>query len=139
MTVTKERYRWLRDALADKGLRAKDVAKAWGCTDAVVSRFIKLGEPELTWDRAETLSRMLGMDLRELQIRFAEKPLPDAIRHSVPSQARPNHRDHEHEQGHVPVGAQAALERLREAVNYARQVLPGYRITVKIELDGEEQ
>jgi hypothetical protein len=128
MTVTKERYRWLRDALADKGLRAKDVAAAWGCTDAVVSRFIKLGEPELTWARAETLSRMLGMDMRELQIRFAEKPIPDE---ALPPQEREPRR-HEND-------AQAALDAVRAAVKHARQVLPGYRITVKIELDGEEQ
>jgi hypothetical protein len=135
MTVAKERYRWLRDALADKGLRAKDVAKAWGCTDAVVSRFIKLGEPELTWTRAETLSRMLGMDMRELQIRFAEKPIPDAI----PSQAPPSQLDYEHEPRKHELDAQAALDAVRAAVKHARQVLPGYRITVKIELDGEEQ
>src|SRR5580704_2942301 len=31
---------WIRVALADRGLQAKDLAKGWGVTDAVASRFI---------------------------------------------------------------------------------------------------
>jgi hypothetical protein len=48
-----------------------DLAKAWGCDSAVVSRFIKSGEPKLTWDRAMALSRLLELELEELQTRIA--------------------------------------------------------------------
>jgi len=74
--MSKDRHGWLRIALADAGHRQKDVAKAWGCDDAVVSRFIKTGEPDLTWDRAQTLCSMLGMSLDELKLRLAEGLAP---------------------------------------------------------------
>jgi plasmid maintenance system antidote protein VapI len=40
-----DRHRWLRDELMDKNLKQRDVARAWDVDDAVVSRFIKHGEP----------------------------------------------------------------------------------------------
>lgn len=73
-----EKLGWLRDALADHNLRAKDIATAWGVDDAVVSRFISKGEPQLTFDRAQSLARMLGMDLMELQSRMQTRTVPVA-------------------------------------------------------------
>lgn len=72
------RHEWLKQALAEHGHRQGDVAKAWGVDDAVVSRFIKSGEPELTWDRAQTLSSMLAMTLDELKLRLQEGMPPRA-------------------------------------------------------------
>jgi hypothetical protein len=61
---------WIRAALADRGLQAKDLAKGWGVTDAVASRFINEGDPELTWDRAVLLARLLDLDLNQLHAKL---------------------------------------------------------------------
>jgi hypothetical protein len=61
---------WIRAALADRGLQAKDLAKRWGVTDAVASRFINEGDPELTWDRAVLLARLLDLDLNQLHAKL---------------------------------------------------------------------
>jgi len=64
-------HKWLRDALADKGLRQKDLAKLWGVTEPIASRFIQNGEPRLTWDRAVALADTLDMDMNTLRRRMA--------------------------------------------------------------------
>jgi hypothetical protein len=66
MNQKRENNAWLHDALADRDLLAKDVAEAWCVDDAVVSRFINIGEPELTWSRAHTLCHMLRIDMNDL-------------------------------------------------------------------------
>src|SRR4051794_29526810 len=76
------RHEWLRPALAIAGHRQTDLAKEWGVDDAVVSRFLKAGEPKLIFERAVTLARMLNMPLEELQARLAENLPPQ---HSRPS------------------------------------------------------
>ena len=138
MTAKTERHRWLREALADKGLLAKDVAKAWGVGPAVVSRFIATGDPELTWERAEALCRMLGLDMNELQgkIAAARKPAKEAARLPDAPAAEP-----------APVeiavnGAKCddtvqALTELRTAVDRARRLLPvGCKISISIDYPG---
>ncbi len=74
--ANKDRHGWLRGALADAGLRQKDVAEMWSCDEAVISRFIKTGEPQLTFDRALQLSRKLNMSLDELTLRLDEGLAP---------------------------------------------------------------
>jgi len=56
-----KRHRWLLGALIDAGFSQRDVAKAWHVDDAVVSRFIATGKPDLTPERQMLLSQMLGM------------------------------------------------------------------------------
>lgn len=128
MIAHKARHAWLRDALMDRGKLQKDVAKAWGCDEAVVSRFIRTGDPELTFQRAEVLAKMLGIDLMELQTRLAEKPVPASRKEparggtaSVATRHEPN----------------SVLAELKETVARAREALPGWRITLTIEANGE--
>lgn len=112
-----ERHEWLRDALADKGLRAKDVAKAWGVDDAVVSRFIKTGEPELSFTRAEALCRMLGLTISDLQIKLADRHVPMEEPASTP----------------IENGAKRALEKLQACAEECLRSLPkGFQVSVQI-------
>lgn len=128
MVTHKSRHAWLRDALIDRGKMQKDVAKAWGCDEAVVSRFIRTGEPELTFQRAEVLAKMLGIDLVELQTRLAEKPVPASRKEPV--RGGP---------AHVATGSESisVLAELKANVARAREALPGWRITLTIEANGE--
>jgi hypothetical protein len=131
MAYRKSRHAWLRDALIDRGKMQKDVAKAWGCDEAVVSRFIRLGEPELTFQRAEVLSKMLGINLVELQTRLAEKPVP-AGRARATREPEPEPELDSHDPGTNNV--RRVLDEVRAAVDRARMRLPdGYRIKVSIE------
>jgi DNA-binding Xre family transcriptional regulator len=130
MAAKKERHAWIRDMLADRGLRAKDVATAWGVTDAVVSRFIKTGEPELTFDRATALCRMFGCTMDGLQIRISGQatsfPFADKQKNPTFTTTAPLSAD-----------AAAALADLREAANRAARTLPeGYQISVQISYAG---
>lgn len=117
---------WLKAALADKGHTQHDVAIAWGCDDAVVSRFINTGTPELTYERMVVLSRMLGIDMNELDLRLREGVEPRK-RTRFPNEVS-------HPQG----GRQQVLAELKVAVERARQLLPGERIEVKITRVEEE-
>jgi len=74
-----ERHGWLRNALADKDLKASDVARAWNVDDALVSRFIKTGNAVITLERLQTLSQMLGIDLNTLSVKLATKPIPPEV------------------------------------------------------------
>jgi len=66
-TITETEYHaWLRRLLASKGLKATDIAQTWKVDDALVSRFIKTGEGNLTLDRARTLAKLLGLSLEQL-------------------------------------------------------------------------
>jgi plasmid maintenance system antidote protein VapI len=118
------RHGWLRDALTDRGHTQHDVAEQWGVDDAVVSRFIRSGDPELTWDRAQVLCRMLGIDLNELNLRLKEG-VPMRAPMAVP-----------HKNGSA-TSREEVLAELRAIVQKARQLLPDTRIEVKI-THGEE-
>jgi hypothetical protein len=67
-------HRWLRDPLTDKELTQRDVANALGVTDAVVSRFIRTGEPGLTVARLESLPRLKCMTEPDLLDKMPEEP-----------------------------------------------------------------
>lgn len=116
-TTGKIRHAWLRDALTDRGFQQKDVAKRWKVDNAVVSRFIRVGEPELTFERADVLCDMLGMDLTELRMRLAEKPIPRRERERVEPNGDPS----------------GILAELKACVNKARAALPGWKINLTIE------
>jgi plasmid maintenance system antidote protein VapI len=64
--------RWIKSALMDRDLHQRDLAARWNVTDAVVSRFINSGTPELTWERACVLADMFGLSLDELRDRLSE-------------------------------------------------------------------
>lgn len=126
---TKLRHGWLRSALADKGLRQKDLAKLWGCDEAVVSRFVKTGDPELTWDRANTLSSKLGMSLEELKLRLQEGIAP-RTRTTAATRLVPNGAPAVASVDDVAVAmadAKAAVQRLKE-------LLPDAQIVFQINL-----
>lgn len=123
-----DRHGWLRGALADKGLQQQDVAKRWGVDNAVVSRFIRTGTPELTWDRAMALSEMLGMSLDELRLRLSEGIAPRR-KGAATAGAPATHAG----------GKDEALAQLREAVAKARTACPDATIDVSISYKREEK
>lgn len=138
MVKQKDRHRWLRDALTDKGLRQKDLATRWQCDEAVVSRFIKTGEPELTYPRFEALTQILGIDRNELAARLAERPIPTKETYShEPEPAPAPHRDGAAPHLRAAPDVRAVLDALRDAVDAAQRALPAYRITVTIEASGD--
>jgi ribosome-binding protein aMBF1 (putative translation factor) len=114
-------HHWLRIALMDRGLAQRDIARAWGVDDAVISRFIRTGEPEMSVSRAQTLARLLNMDLTELLAKVPERQKSS----SEPEAPAPS------------PNAETApfLEELKAAVDKARAAMPGYRISVRITYD----
>src|SRR5215471_11758463 len=127
-----ERYGWLRGALADKDLKAADVARAWGVDDSVLSRFIRHGTPSLTLDRMEILARMLGCDFNTLQVKFATRPVPPAALRPD-SDPAPSILQVPH---HPPADI---LAELRFAIDKARPRLAasGFKIHVNLEYAGD--
>src|SRR5215471_1769989 len=79
-----ERHGWLRNALADHGFTAREVAKRWKCNEAVVARYIARGEGKMTVQRVIILAKMLKMDQRVLLVRLAEKPVDYTVLQSQP-------------------------------------------------------
>lgn len=58
---------WVRDGLRDRGYTQRDLASAWGVTEASISRFIsgqEAADPPLS--RSMTLARMLGISVDDL-------------------------------------------------------------------------
>lgn len=61
------KHEWIRNGLVDRGYTQRDLAKAWGVSDAVITRFIAGTEGQLPrLDRAWQLAMMLGISLEEL-------------------------------------------------------------------------
>lgn len=116
MPTSKDRHGWLRGSLADKGLRQKDISEMWGCDEAVVSRFIKTGEPALTFDRALSLSKKLNMTLDELTVRLQEgiAPRKAVLKPIAPAVARAAGAPAEGGLAEAMAEAHAAVQRLRE-------------------------
>ena len=82
---------WVRDLLEKRGYTQRDVARAWGASEAAASRFLtEANSGDLTISRAYALSRMLDMDLEELAKRLgvagASPILPPP---SVPARSAP--------------------------------------------------
>jgi hypothetical protein len=75
MNMAIERHGWLRKALTDRGLAAADAARAWGCHDSVLTRFIKTGEPKITAFRVSALVRLLDIPRPEILARLGERPV----------------------------------------------------------------
>lgn len=129
MAPTKIRHAWLRDALMDRGYQQKDLAKWWKVDNAVVSRFVRTGEPELTWDRAQVLCEKLGLTMDDLRIRLAERPIPAPAREpAAPVRSSGP--------AHTGVEPTSVLHELHACVKRAREALPGWKIHLTIEPNG---
>lgn len=62
-----DKWAWIREALAKRKYKAKDLARAWGISESSTSRFLsgeELQDPPLS--RAATLASMLGISIDEL-------------------------------------------------------------------------
>jgi hypothetical protein len=69
-TLTADRA-WIRQLLEARGYKARDLAKTWGTSEAAISRFINaLDSGDISFSRAYSLSRMLGLDLEQLAQRM---------------------------------------------------------------------
>jgi hypothetical protein len=128
---------WLVRALADRGYQQRDLAKAWKVDDAVVSRFISSGKPDLTPERQMMLSQMLGMTNDQLLARlYGEMP----VRRVIPPypQSTP-HR----EQTSPPVTRNSNPDlveaEIRRAVERLEELLPGATISIHITYDRRER
>jgi hypothetical protein len=121
---TKDRHGWLRDALSDKGYLQKDLATAWGVDGATPTTFIRSGKPELTFDRALVLAKMLEMPLDELQLRLQEG-VPPGRRTAAPviPAPRPPKAVKAAAEGEEPGDKETALVALNKAVQHAIQAL----------------
>jgi transcriptional regulator with XRE-family HTH domain len=63
----KANFEWIKDGLAKRGYRQKDVAVAWGSQQASVSRFLngeELQDPPIS--KARALAQMLGISIDDL-------------------------------------------------------------------------
>jgi hypothetical protein len=125
-----KRHGWLVGALDDAGYQQRDLAKAWRVDDAVVSRFISTGKPDLTPERQMMLSQMLGMTNDQLLARlYGDVPVPGVI--PLHPQSGP-HR----EQTSPPLTRSSnpdAIEaEIRRAVGRLEELLPGATISIHI-------
>jgi hypothetical protein len=136
--VIKKRHGWLVGALQDAGYSQRDLAKAWKVDDAVVSRFISVGKPDLTPERQMLLSQMLGLSNDQLLGKlFANLTHPGRI---IPLREQREHKTEE-----LRSAAQAQLadapqhhevqEEIRRFVSRMQKLLPGLRVSINLTLE----
>lgn len=100
----------------------------WSCDEAVVSRFIKSGEPQLTFDRALSLSKKLEMSLDELNLRLQEGIAPRTkARAAQVDPKQPNKVEPASDVATAMAEANSAVQRLKE-------LLPNAKIVFQINL-----
>jgi hypothetical protein len=113
---------WLVGALADKGYQQRDLARAWKVDDAVASRFINSGKPDLTPHRQMILAQMLGLSNDQLLAKlYGDNPMPRVIPLRVEAEAATNSEQ--------PLAVQAEM---RRAVERLETLLPGANVTINI-------
>lgn len=103
----------------DAGFMQKDLAKRWGVDEAQVSRFIRIGEPELDKPKAQILAGMLSMTVDELFLRLDQDLAPR--RGARPASVVPRHE---------PEVRGAPMDELRRAIERAKREIPGIRVTI---------
>jgi len=126
-----KRHGWLVGALDDAGYQQRDLAKAWRIDDAVVSRFISTGKPDLTPERQMLLAQMLGMTNDQLLAKlYGEMSLPGVIQLRVPQPVTPP-ASQPPEQNHatVDVVIRRCVERLEELLG------PDVRVSIHIDFN----
>jgi hypothetical protein len=120
---------WLISALADRGYKQSDVARAWGVDDAVVSRFVATGKPDLTIERILILDEMLGVTADELMAGLRDGRMPCR---AMPKTSMPPRG------AGPPMGVEAALNEARQAVQRLKELLPDARIHFSIDYSSGE-
>jgi hypothetical protein len=123
---------WLVGALADHGYQQRDLARAWKVDDAVVSRFISSGKPDLTPERQMILSQMLGMTNDQLLVRlYGEVSVRRVVPLRPPPVPTPAPAAPSREQNHATVDAviRRCVERLEELLG------PGVRVSIHIDFN----
>jgi hypothetical protein len=122
MSISSKRHGWLVGALLDAGYQQQDLAKAWQCDPAVVSRFINTGKPDLTPERQMILSGILDLTNDQLLsklygavTRRAVSALPS---HPAPTAGQTNDT--------------AVQEQIESCVRSLQRLLPGAKIAVTI-------
>jgi hypothetical protein len=123
--VTK-RHGWLVGALADAGYQQQDLAKAWHCDGAVVSRFIASGKPDLTPERQMILSQILGLTNDQLLAKLYGSV---AVRRAVT--ALPSAP----EAVNGVTQSDTVQQQIETCVRSLQSLLPGAKVTVSISYD----
>lgn len=132
-SLKRDKHSWLRTAIAEAGKEQKDVAKAWGVTPGVVSRFIKSGEPRINPHRMRVLCTMLEMDANELMARLegGTPPRAGAIARAVAARETPAAPL---APASAPGGILGAVKELEDAAARAQALLPeGLKVVFSIE------
>lgn len=137
LAIPRDKYGWVRTALAEAGKSLKDVAKAWDITPGPVTKWIQTGAPLLTIERATKLAAMLDMTREELLIRLeggAPPPRVGAVARAVAK------REAGRPQEAVAPGAASvggiigAAKIMEEAAAHAQAMLPaGLKVVFSIE------
>lgn len=128
------RHAWLRGALIDRGKLQRDLAKAWDVDEAVVSRFIRTGEPEPGFERIKILAKLLGMEYSHLLMRLGDAPLPpNAVVETIKAPPRARETLRRTVDGDTSTNV---LEELHRALARAKAALPGWKIELIIEPNG---
>jgi hypothetical protein len=134
-----KRHGWLTGALDDAGYSQHDLALAWKVDDAVVSRFISSGKPDLTPERQMMLSKILGLTNDQLLVKL----YGDAtVRRALPL-TRQQQRDQQSPQALVTVrqldggGIEEAHAELNRAIERLQQLMPHATVTVTITYRGQ--
>jgi len=137
MIIKRKLHGWLIGALQDAGYQQRDLAKAWRVDDAVVSRFISSGKPDLTPERQMMLSQMLGLTNDQLLARlYGGVSLPGVIQLRPPQPVTPPpapqpQPPQQPEQNHatVDVVIRRCVERLEELLG------PDVRVSIHIDFN----
>jgi hypothetical protein len=126
-----KRHGWLTGALQDAGYSQHDLAQAWKVDDAVVSRFISTGKPDLTPERQMMLSKILGLTNDQLLVRLYGDgtTLPARVvrppgRGSAPSTLNGG-------------GIEEAHAELKRAIEHLQELMPHATVTVTITYRGQ--
>jgi hypothetical protein len=126
-----KRHGWLTGALQDAGYSQHDLALAWKVDDAVVSRFISTGKPDLTPERQMMLSTILGLTNDQLLIKL----YGDAtISRVIPRPARGPAPSSKSNGGGSIEEAHAELKR---AIEHLQELMPHATVTVTITYRGQ--
>ena len=123
-----KRHGWLAAALADKGYGQKDLARDWKVDDAVVSRFISSGKPDLTPERQMILSSILGLTNDQLLARLYGDT---SVRRVVARTATPSYNANSG-------GIEQAHAEIKRAVERLRELMPDATVTVTITYGGQQ-
>jgi len=122
-------HAWLVGALMDAGYQQRDLAKAWKVDDAVVSRFISVGKPDLTPQRQMVLAQMLKITNDALLAKLYGEdrlPAPRGVT-SLPRVVVTRDEDG----GEEPLPGPVQIE-MRRAVERLERLLPGAVVTINI-------